>query len=102
MAETGIPFSYMVVLFEADTGGSWIEPEYLTEYRKENGAEGFPLLADLEKAIPHTVPFTGTLPVFCALSDEMVMMACYTGETGHEDEDIQEALDLIVADATGG
>jgi hypothetical protein len=72
----GIPFSYMVELYESRAGGvpSSEDADYYA------GAIGVttPVLADPTQALHDAMPFGG-LPSRCAVSPRMEILDCWTG-----------------------
>jgi len=75
-AAEGIPFSYMVALYESQAGGmpTADDAEY---YAGEIGVTT-PVFADPIQAVTTATPFGG-LPTRCALTPRMEMIECYTG-----------------------
>jgi len=89
-AETGIDFSYLVVIFESATGDP-ARPEDAAPYAEVIGDPEIPVLSDPGVAMVAATPFDGKeLPGKCLLSPEMEILSCWTG---HDNDD--DALDII-------
>jgi hypothetical protein len=83
----------MLLLYEDVIGGP---PDEGTgsEYWEAIGEPSFPVTADIDQASIESTTYDGLLmPGKCVVSDEMVLLYCYTGE------DDTEALEAIVAHA---
>lgn len=87
-AATGIPLSYIIILHEDGQGQP---PDGLDAktYAEQLGLT-MPVTADPASNVLDATPWDGqSLPGKCAMSPDMVMLACYTGE------DDTEAFDAI-------
>lgn len=84
IAQSGAPFSYLIVLFSGTTGDA-PKPIDAVDYAKAVGDPDIPVLADPEQNILANTPYDGkTLPGKCLLSPEMEIISCWTG---HENDD---------------
>ena len=89
---TGIPFSYLVVLYEKANHLPCIGDD-AKNYADEVNGWSYPVLADKYQMIIDATPWTGSpLPGKCVLSPDMVLQACTTGEG-----DDAELFDIIEA-----
>ena len=52
-----------------------------------------PVLSDEVQALVRVTPYEGPIPHRCALSPDMVMLACYQGKPQGEDPAIQAILE---------
>lgn len=95
--ETGLPFSYVIAIFEDTRGDPPGDRELAAEYWEAVGEPEFPVGTDPEQAVLEVTPFDGSpLPGKCVLSPAMEMLAC---EAGHEEDDW--AFDIIREHASG-
>jgi hypothetical protein len=89
--ESGIPFSYMILLSE-DTSGNAPNGNDASGYAEEVNAETVPVLASGDQGVLTATPWTGSpLPGKCLISPDMVMLDCYSG---HGDD--ADAFDTIM------
>jgi hypothetical protein len=66
------------------------------EWAEATGLDG-PVTVEPTKAIAKAMPFEGEIPARCALTPDMVMIGCYSGEPVGRDP----AIDAILAHAKG-
>ncbi len=93
-AETGLPFSYVIALFQDASGDLPVASDAEGYWRAVQEPE-FPVTVDTSAAVFDVTPYTGdALPGKCVLSPEMVILACVAGE-----EQDDWAFDIIRADA---
>ena len=95
-ADTGIDLGFVVVLYESATGGL---PDGTTAeaYANDAGVWQLPVLADPFQDVLYDTPYTGSRgPGLCALSPDMVIVACTEG-----DEDTTTILAEVEAHAVG-
>ena len=79
VADTGVPLSFLTVLFQDSTGGL-PGPDEGARYADRAAIEHQPVLADPIAAILGATPYDGSvLPGVCALSPEMVLVDCAEG-----------------------
>lgn len=91
-AETGVEMSWIVALFEGITTGA-PGPELAADYAAELDTTG-PVLSDQDERTLEATPYDGmSLPGKCALSPEMELLACSTGDKN------DEVFDAIAAHA---
>lgn len=91
--ETGLPFSFLIALFEDDYGSA-PEGSLAATYHAALGSPSFPVLADTERATLRATPHDGSVvPAKCSLTPEMVLLDCVTGHGS------EELLSGIEADA---
>lgn len=78
-AETGIPMSYLVILFENDFGNP-TDAADAVEYIEDTGIEddGIAVFANPAQDIIEKMPFTGRLPAKCVVSPKMRILECYS------------------------
>ncbi len=77
---TGIPLSYLVILHKA-AGGATPDGDDAATYDQQVGPLAIPVVADGSDQVLTGTPWTGNgRPGKCALSPDMVMLACYIGE----------------------
>ena len=88
--ETGIPFTYLIVLI--DGNGAPPTPSDAEKWAEEAGLVT-PVLADFVGAMVSLMPFEGEIPARCAVTPKMELMGCFTGEPEGDDP----ALDAIVS-----
>ena len=83
--ETGVDFSYLVILFE-DVQGDQPKGGTAVNYADVIDARKLPVLADKQQAILSDTPYDGSrLPGKCLLSPEMEMVECWDGHAGIEE-----------------
>ena len=88
--ETGIPFSYMIVLYE-DIHANAPDGADATAYAEEVSAELIPVLSSLDQTIMTATPWDPmVLPGKCLLSPDLTILDC---KTGHGDD--EEYFDII-------
>lgn len=80
MAETGIPFSYVIVLAENNYGG-YPSGADASGYADLAGVgKSLPVLADLDQAVYTATPWDGNArPGKCVLSPKMEILWCGVG-----------------------
>jgi len=79
VAETGIDFSFVVIIFEDVT---WQVPdaEEAADYHEAIGEPAFPVLSDIYEGALGATPYDGSsLPGTCILTPEMEILECTTG-----------------------
>ena len=78
LAETPVPFSYIVVL-NKDTANETPNAKVAAGYANAIDAT-FPVLADPADALSTNTPWNGsTLPGKCAVAPDMTLLHCWTG-----------------------
>ena len=88
-AETGVPFSWMLVLFQ-DGQGNPPNAAFPAKFATELKLWSFPVLGDQVSGVLSATPYNGSVfPGKCALSPEMEILHCYSGE---DDEEGFEAI----------
>ncbi|MED5373774.1 MAG: redoxin domain-containing protein [Myxococcota bacterium] len=91
-AQTGIDFSYMILLFSSVTGDP-PNDQTAVDYAPNVGDPAIPVFADPERAWLEASPYDGSeLPGKCLLSPDMELVQCWTG---HDND--QDALDTILS-----
>jgi hypothetical protein len=94
VADTGIPFSYLLVLFQ-DTLGGLPDARVAADYSAAADEPSYPILADLTASVLEATPYEGhALPGKCILGPDLVLLDCRSG--GDEDD---WAFELIEAHA---
>jgi hypothetical protein len=89
LAETGLPFSYMIVV-NKDGNNQPPTGDTATAYATTVGAT-YPVLADPTDGVAMGSPWNGsTLPGKCALAPDMTILTCWTG--GGEDTQGYDAI----------
>jgi hypothetical protein len=88
--EKGVPFTYVLILI--DGNGGLPTPKEAEQWAEESGLVT-PVLADFGGTMVNQMPFEGEIPARCAVTPEMELMGCYTGDPGERDA----ALDAIVS-----
>jgi hypothetical protein len=79
-AETGLPFSYIITLFQ-DENGDLPAPDDAFQYWAAVGEPDFPTTADTRAAILSATPYAGdVLPGKCVLGPRMEILACEPGQ----------------------
>ncbi len=93
VAETGIPFSFIMIMNE-DSSADPATGETVKTYAASLGLTGIPVLADGSYQTYATTPWDGTQrPGKCAIAPDMTILDCYAGE------DDTLGFDAIVAHA---
>lgn len=90
-AEHGWGFSYLVALTEGSSRGLPTGSD-AEAWARETGVQT-PVLADIFQSLEGATPYQGPIPHRCALSPDMVMLACYQGEPHGEDPAIQAIIE---------
>lgn len=91
-AETGVDFSYLLVLYEDGTLGP-PDAETVAEYGAALELEGVvPVLGDPSKGITGQLPWEDSLPAKCVLNPEMEMVHCYIGRDDTEAYEVIRTL----------
>lgn len=91
--ETGIEFSWMVLLF-ADTKGDAPGDDVAGPYAEEIGDPSIPVVADPMQGFLYDTPYDGSeLPGKCLLSPDLEIRMCWAGP-GNDDA----ALDIVRAE----
>ncbi len=96
VADTGLDFSFIFVLYEGASGNPAVVEDVIN-YADTIGNPTFPVLADGESQLATHTPMTQlTHPEVCALSHELEILSCYSGHGGYEDAltDIREHAGL--------
>ena len=94
VTETGLPFSFLFVLYEGASGNAAVVNDAIA-YHERIGFPSFPVFADGEGQLADVTPMTETAhPEMCAITPDFEIISCYTGHGGYE-----EALQDIKADA---
>ena len=84
IAETGLDFEFLLVLYESPSGYPAV-PEDSISYADRIGNPNFPVFADGEKIVVNATPLTNySRPEMCILSPEMEIVECYSGYDGYE------------------
>lgn len=95
--ETGIDVGFLVVLYESHTGGL-ADGETAETFANEAGVWPLPVLADPSQSVLYETPYTGGQgPGLCALSPDMVIVACSEG-----DDDTSAILAEVASHAQEG
>ena len=85
VAETGLDFSFIFVLYEGASGNPAVVEDVIN-YAETIGSPSFPVLADGNGSISDATPMTQfTHPQMCALTPELEIISCYSGHGGYED-----------------
>ena len=85
MDESGVPFSYMIVLFSGITGDP-AKPQDAIDYAEVVGDPEIPVFADPAQDILANTPYDGkALPGKCLLSPSMEIVSCWTGHDNDEE-----------------
>jgi hypothetical protein len=92
--ETGIDFTYLIVLIDGNGGPP--TPADAKKWGEEAGIVT-PVLTDFAGAMVDLMPFEGEIPARCAITPDMELMACYTGEPEGDDP----ALEAIITHHAG-
>lgn len=97
-SDFGVPFSYVVALYEDADGGAPSREAALEYAGHMQAAHDLPVLVDTNQELLDYTPFDGSEPLGkCVLSPDMRMLDCFTG-TG----DDQGAFETILAHVLGG
>ena len=90
IAETGLDFSFMFVLFAGVLGYEATEQDS-AEYAEHIGDPDFPVFADGDKLLHDVTPMNGeSHPEVCAIGPDMKILECWSGHGS-----VQTALDKI-------
>jgi len=90
IAETGLDFSFMFVIFAGFLGYEATE-EDCAEYAEHIGNPDFPVFADGEKRLHDATPMNGeSHPEVCAIGPDMTILECWSGHGS-----VETALDKI-------
>ena len=90
IAETGLDFSFMFVIF-AGFQGYEATGEDCADFAEHIGDPDFPVLADGEKLLFDLTPMNpASHPHVCAIGPDMKILECWTGHG-----EIQTALDKV-------
>lgn len=85
VAETGLDFSFIFVLYEGASGNPAVVEDVIN-YAETIGSPSFPVLADGNGSISDATPMTQfTHPEMCALTPELEIISCYSGHGGYDD-----------------
>lgn len=83
-AETGLPFSWMLILFQ-DGQGNPPNAGFPAKFAAEVGLSSLPVLGDQVSGVLSATPYDGSVfPGKCALSPAMEILHCYWGEDDEE------------------
>ncbi len=81
MDETGVPFSYVVILYEDFLEGS-SDATTVQHYIDQNNLGLLPVFADPQRDILANTPYNGPsddMPGKCLVDKRMQLIDCYTG-----------------------
>ncbi len=82
--ESGIDFSYLLVIFQ-DTLGFTPEGKVAADYDAAIGSPGYPVMADVSGTSVEASPYDAEgVPGKCALTPDMVLLGCTTGHGASE------------------
>ena len=91
MDETGIPFSFLAVLFQ-NSAGSQLTGQDAKDYAADLGNPSHPVLADPSEQVLEFTDYDGSvLPGMCVLSPQMEMLECIEGREHDELFDVIRA-----------
>ncbi|MBW2454151.1 MAG: hypothetical protein JRI68_06560 [Deltaproteobacteria bacterium] len=77
--ESGLDFSYLLVIFQ-DTLGFTPEADLAAIYHEGIGSPSYPVMADVSGTSVAASPYDATgVPGKCALTPDMVILGCTTG-----------------------
>jgi hypothetical protein len=94
IAETGLAFSPILLLFE-DRRGNPPDAEIPARYAEDVGLKGFPVTADPDQDVFDATPYDGgSLPGVCALGPDMTLIDCSSGSSA-----VRAMLDAVKAHA---
>ncbi len=89
MAESGLKFSYVMMIFE-DIDGSTPKASLAKNYHSSINSPSYPVLADVNEQSLSFTPYDGkALPGKCALAPDMTLLGC---KTGHEDGGLTDLI----------
>lgn len=84
IAETGLDFQFLLVLYE-NASGYPATPEDGLAYAQSIENPDFPVFVDGEDLVVGATPLTNnSRPEMCVLSPDLEIVGCYTGYDGHE------------------
>ncbi|MAA80645.1 MAG: hypothetical protein CL916_15420, partial [Deltaproteobacteria bacterium] len=84
IAETGLDFQFLLVLYE-NASGYPATPEDGLAYAQSIANPDFPVFVDGEDMVVGATPLTNnSRPEMCVLSPDLEIVGCYTGYDGHE------------------
>ena len=84
IAETGLNFRFLFALY-AGSSGDTATANDCASYANTIGAEDFPVFADDARRIAQNTPMDQkSHPQICAISDEMVILECFSGHNTYE------------------
>ena len=96
IAETGLPFSFLFVIYEGASGNP-AQVDDAINYSVTIGEPQFPVLADSEGNLAVITPLTQiTHPELCAFTPELEILNCYAGHDKYQEafKDIREHAGL--------